>query len=67
MVNYQVRVRLTNIHLHKLKSAIKNKEGTILRLTKKKFKDEKLPHELFLTTRQTNKISNEVLTVCQQI
>ena len=36
-----------------LKSAVKNKTGTILRLNKKNF--EELSHELFLTTRQTNK------------
>ena len=36
----------------------KNKTGTILRLNKKNFEDEELPHELFLTTRQENKIRN---------
>ena len=36
----------------------KNKAGTILRLNKKNFEDEELPHELFLTTRQENKIRN---------
>ena len=59
MVNYQeTRVKLTNIQLNKLKSAAKNKKGTILRLNKKKFEDQELPHELFLTTRQTTKIRN---------
>ena len=32
--------------------------GTILRLNKKKVEDEELPHELFLTIRQTTKIRN---------
>ena len=32
--------------------------GTILRLNKKKVEDEELPHELFLTIRQTTKINN---------
>ena len=36
----------------------KNKTGTILRLNKKNFEDEELSHELFLTTRQANKIRN---------
>ena len=36
----------------------KNKTGTILKLSKKNFKDEDLSHELFLTTRQTTKIGN---------
>ena len=36
MVNYQeARVKLTNTQLNKLKSAAKNKAGTILRLNKK--------------------------------
>ena len=52
MANYQeVRVTLTNTQLNKLKSAAKNKTGTILRLNKKNVQDEELPHELFLTTR----------------
>ena len=59
MVNYQeVRVKLTNTQLNKLNFAAKIKTGTILRLNKKTFKDEELPHELFLTTRQTTKIRN---------
>ena len=59
MANYQEpRVTLTNTQLNKLKSAAKNKTGTTLRLNKKNFKDEELPHELFLTTRQTTKIRN---------
>ena len=57
MSNYQeARVKLTNTQLNKLKSAAKNKTGAILRLSKKNFEDEELPHELFLTTRQTTKI-----------
>ena len=55
MANYQeARVKLPNTQLNKSKSAVK-KSGTPLRLTKKKFGNEELPHELFLTTRQTNK------------
>ena len=56
MANYQeAKVKLTNTQLNKLKSAAKNITGRILRLTKKNFKDEELPHELFLTARQTTK------------
>ena len=59
MANYQeARVKSTNTQLNKLKSATKNKKGSILRLIKKKFKGKEFPHELFLTTRQTNKIRN---------
>ena len=59
MANYQeARVKLTNTQLNKLKSGAKNKKGTILRLNKKNFEDEELPHELFQATRQTTKIRN---------
>ena len=33
-------------------------EGATLRITKKNFQDKELPHELFLTTKQTTKIRN---------
>ena len=59
MVNYQeARVKLTIKQLNKLKSVAKNKTGIILKLNKKNFEDEELPHELFLTTRQATKIRN---------
>ena len=59
MANYQeARVKLTNTQLSKLKSTAKNRTGTILKLNKRNFEDEELPHELFLTTRQTTKIRN---------
>ena len=45
MMNYQeVRVKLINTQLNKLKFAAKNKAGTILRTKKKNFEDEELPH-----------------------
>ena len=41
MVNYQEEtVTLTNTQLNKLKSAVKSKEGTIIRLDKKNSEDE---------------------------
>ena len=59
MANYEeARVKLVNTQLHKLKSAAKNKTGTRLRIMKKNFQDEELPHELFLITRQKTKIRN---------
>ena len=51
-------LNLTNTYLSKLKSSAKNKTATTLRITKKNFQDEELPHELFLTTRQRTKIRN---------
>ena len=53
-----MKVKLTNTQLNKLKSTAKNKTGIIVRLNMKNFEDEELPHELFLTTRQTTKIRN---------
>ena len=59
MTNYQeARVKLTNTQLSKLKYVAKKKTVTILRLHKKNFEEEELPHELFLTTRQTLKLRN---------
>ena len=54
----EARVKLTNALLNKLKSVAKNTTGTILRLYKKNFEDEELPHKLFLTTRKTTKTKN---------
>ena len=59
MTNCQeARNKLTNTKLNKLNSTPENKTGTKLRLNKKKFEDEELPHELFLTTRQKSKTRN---------
>ena len=59
MASYEeVRVKLTNTQLNKLKCLTKNKTGTTLRITKKNFQDEELPHKLLLTTRQTIKVRN---------
>ena len=59
MANYQeARVELTNTQLSKLKSAAKDRIGTILRTNKKNILNEELPHELVLPTRQTTKIKN---------
>ena len=56
MTNCQeARVKLTNTQWNKLKFAAKNKTGTILKLNKKNFGNEELPHDLFLTWRQTTK------------
>ena len=52
MVNYQKeRVKLTNTLLNKLQSAAKMNKRATLRLNMKKFEDEELPHQLFITTR----------------
>ena len=59
MVEYsKVNVKLTDTHLKKLKTAIKNKTGTTLRMSLKMFNGNDLPHELLLTTRQKTKLRN---------
>ena len=59
ITNYQkARVNPTNTQLKKLKSAAESKTGAVLRINKKNFQDKELPHELFLTIRQTTKIRN---------
>ena len=59
MGNHQeARIKLTNTKIKKIKSAAKNKIGTMLRLNKKNFENKELPHELSLTTRQINKVRN---------
>ena len=59
MSNYKkARVKLANTQLNKLKSPVKNKTGTILRIKIKNFEDEELSHKLFLTTIQTTKTRN---------
>ena len=61
MANYQeARVKLTSTQLNNLKSAAKNKTGTILRINKRNFQDEELSHELFLRTRQITKVRNVI-------
>ena len=59
MVEYsKVDVKLTDTQHKKLKSAVKNKTGTTLRMSLKMFDENDLPHELLLTTRQKAKLRN---------
>ena len=50
--------KLSNTQLRKLKTAVKNKTGTILRMSLKMFNGNDLPHELLLTRRQKTKLRN---------
>ena len=57
MVEYnKVNVKLSDIQLKKLKSAVKNKTGKTLRIYLKIFNGNNLPLELLLTTRQKTKL-----------
>ena len=59
MVEYsKVNVKLSDTQLKKLKTAVKNKTGTTLRINLKMFNGNDLSHELFLTTRQKTKLRN---------
>ena len=59
MVEYsKVSVKLTDTNLKKLKTAVKKKTGTTLRMSFKMFNENDLPHELLLTTRQKAKLRN---------
>ena len=59
MVEYsKVNVKLPDIQLKKQKIAVKNKPGTILRISLKLFNGNDFPHELLLTTRQKTKLRN---------
>ena len=56
MVEYsKVNVKLIDTKLKKLKTAIKIKTRTTLRMNLKIFDGNDLPHELLLTTKQKNK------------
>ena len=59
MVEYsKVNVKLSDTQPKKLKTAVKNKTGTTLRMSLKMFNGNDLPHELLLTTRQKTKLRN---------
>ena len=59
MVEYsKVNVKLSDTQLKKLKTTVKNKTGTALRIHLKMFNGNDLPHELLLTTRQKAKLRN---------
>ena len=59
MVEYsKVNVKLSDTQLKKLKTAVKDKTGTTLRISLKMFNGNDLPHELLLTARQKTKLRN---------
>ena len=59
MVEYGlVNLKLSDTQLKKLKTAVKNKMVTTLRISLKMFNGNDLPYELLLTTRQKAKLRN---------
>ena len=68
MVKYnKVNVKLSDRQLKKLKTAVKKKTGTTVRMSLKMLDGNDLPHELLLTTRQKAKPRNDLITICQLI
>ena len=61
MVEYSnIKCKLTNVQLNKLKKVVKSNEGATLRLGIKNFNKDERPHELLLTTRQNTKLRNAI-------
>ena len=59
MVEYrQLNLKLSDTQLKNLKTAVKNKTGTSLRISLKMLNGNDLPHELLLTRRQKSKLRN---------
>ena len=59
MVEYsKANVKLSDTQLRKLKTAVKNKTGTALRISLEILNGNDLPHELLLKTRQKAKLRN---------
>ena len=59
MVEYsKVNVKLSNTQLKKLKTAVKNKTQTTMRISLRMFNGNDLSHEFLLTTRQKIKLRN---------
>ena len=57
MVEYnKVNVKLSDRQLKQLKTAVKNKTGTTLRMSLKMLGGNDLPQELLLTIKQKNKV-----------
>ena len=55
-----VNVKLSNSQLNELKTSVKKKQGTTLRMNAKMFNGNNLSHELFLTAGQTTKPRNAI-------
>ena len=66
MVEYnKVNIKLSDTNLKELKTTVKKKTGSTLRINFKMFNENNFPHELLLA-RQKTKLRN-ALTICQLI
>ena len=53
-----MNVKLTDTQVKKLKTAVKDKTGTALRMNLKMIDGNDLPHELLLSTREKTNLRN---------
>ena len=61
MVQYnKIDLHLTNLQFKKIADAVKNKNGTTIRLSNKNFNKNQLIHELYLTERQLTELREKV-------
>ena len=61
MVEYnKIIAKLSNLQVSKLKTAVKNNEGTTSKISSKNFNSQDLPHELHLTQRQMTELRNSI-------
>ena len=61
MVEYnRVHIKLSDSQLNKIKSTLKNRQGTTLRMNTRMFSANNLLHELLLITRQITKLRNVI-------
>ena len=61
----KVYVKLSDTQLSKLKTAVKNKTGTTLKMNIKMFNGYNLPHKLLLTTWQKKSYEMHLITISQ--
>ena len=62
MIEYNtVNPKLANLQLNKLKSAVKNKQGTTLRMNARMFNGNNLPHEMDARMFNGNNLPHELL------
>ena len=61
MVQYnKIDLRLRKLQLKKIADAVKNNNGTTIRISNKYFNKNQLIHELYLTEQQLNKLREKI-------
>ena len=61
MVRYnKIDLHLTNTQLKRIQDAVKNNNGTTIRLSNKNFNKNHLLHELYLTQRQMGDLIEKI-------